>query len=81
MTHPEKLLSEPRKKDQESILKKEHLDTSTAKTTLNVIEDKDDKKRLVEVNCEWEWDNWHSDRKSTRLNSSHEWISRMPSSA
>lgn len=61
MTHPEKLLSEPRKKDQESILKKEHLDTSTAKTTLNVIEDKDDKKRLVEVNCEWEWDNWHSD--------------------
>ena len=24
--------------------------------------------------------NW-SDRKSTRLNSSHEWISRMPSSA
>ena len=23
----------------------------------------------------------HSDRKSTRLNSSHEWISRMPSSA
>ena len=24
---------------------------------------------------------FHSDRKSTRLNSSHEWISRMPSSA
>ena len=24
---------------------------------------------------------WVSDRKSTRLNSSHEWISRMPSSA
>ena len=23
----------------------------------------------------------HGDRKSTRLNSSHEWISRMPSSA
>ena len=23
----------------------------------------------------------HIDRKSTRLNSSHEWISRMPSSA
>ena len=23
----------------------------------------------------------HQDRKSTRLNSSHEWISRMPSSA
>ena len=23
----------------------------------------------------------HTDRKSTRLNSSHEWISRMPSSA
>ena len=26
-------------------------------------------------------DNWEGDRKSTRLNSSHEWISRMPSSA
>ena len=25
--------------------------------------------------------NWGIDRKSTRLNSSHEWISRMPSSA
>ena len=24
---------------------------------------------------------WDLDRKSTRLNSSHEWISRMPSSA
>ena len=24
---------------------------------------------------------WTADRKSTRLNSSHEWISRMPSSA
>ena len=24
---------------------------------------------------------WNRDRKSTRLNSSHEWISRMPSSA
>ena len=24
---------------------------------------------------------WTGDRKSTRLNSSHEWISRMPSSA
>ena len=24
---------------------------------------------------------WPRDRKSTRLNSSHEWISRMPSSA
>ena len=27
--------------------------------------------------CSWQ----HLDRKSTRLNSSHEWISRMPSSA
>ena len=26
-------------------------------------------------------DFYHADRKSTRLNSSHEWISRMPSSA
>ena len=27
------------------------------------------------------WETLHTDRKSTRLNSSHEWISRMPSSA
>ena len=27
------------------------------------------------------WSKVHGDRKSTRLNSSHEWISRMPSSA
>ena len=26
-------------------------------------------------------EDWSKDRKSTRLNSSHEWISRMPSSA
>ena len=27
------------------------------------------------------WEKYGPDRKSTRLNSSHEWISRMPSSA
>ena len=29
----------------------------------------------------WDHDRLYLDRKSTRLNSSHEWISRMPSSA
>ena len=29
----------------------------------------------------WVYLGLHGDRKSTRLNSSHEWISRMPSSA
>ena len=31
--------------------------------------------------CVYSWRLDHKDRKSTRLNSSHEWISRMPSSA
>ena len=34
-------------------------------------------KERIEPHCTW----WGIDRKSTRLNSSHEWISRMPSSA
>ena len=30
----------------------------------------------------WQWyRDWETDRKSTRLNSSHEFVSRMPSSA
>ena len=35
------------------------------------------------VRSDWEWARGDRDidRKSTRLNSSHEWISRMPSSA
>ena len=37
-----------------------------------------------DVSVEWQIDAYKfgiPDRKSTRLNSSHEWISRMPSSA
>ena len=33
------------------------------------------------VSCGIGYGMWARDRKSTRLNSSHEWISRMPSSA
>ena len=29
----------------------------------------------------WVYRDWETDRKSTRLNSSHEFVSRMPSSA
>ena len=29
----------------------------------------------------WSYRDWETDRKSTRLNSSHEFVSRMPSSA
>ena len=29
----------------------------------------------------WRYRDWETDRKSTRLNSSHEFVSRMPSSA
>ena len=40
-------------------------------------------RRLHEENAKlmWELEKAKKDRKSTRLNSSHEWISRMPSSA
>ena len=41
-------------------------------STLRVINIQDDNSLKIELN---------KDRKSTRLNSSHEWISRMPSSA
>ena len=37
---------------------------------------------LIEVQTDsYKWFLDEGDRKSTRLNSSHEWISRMPSSA
>ena len=38
-------------------------------------------RRLAEVRDTLDRQLLHLDRKSTRLNSSHEWISRMPSSA
>ena len=37
--------------------------------------------RIIGANCGRGVDEMRVDRKSTRLNSSHEWISRMPSSA
>ena len=33
------------------------------------------------VGSEQDYRDWETDRKSTRLNSSHEFVSRMPSSA
>ena len=35
----------------------------------------------VNTTKEWTYRDWETDRKSTRLNSSHEFVSRMPSSA
>ena len=45
-----------------------------------IVGDKDDANSLLAVEIFKEINNL-GDRKSTRLNSSHEWISRMPSSA
>ena len=36
---------------------------------------------LTEFDAKNEYRDWETDRKSTRLNSSHEFVSRMPSSA
>ena len=38
-------------------------------------------KRKVQVSIAYCYRDWETDRKSTRLNSSHEFVSRMPSSA
>ena len=48
-----------------------------------IVADLDTKRHGLQIAIEnWQHDlNIGSDRKSTRLNSSHEWISRMPSSA
>jgi hypothetical protein len=56
--HPEKLLSEQKRKDQEFTQRNELLDTSTVKTISNVIEAKADNS-LVNNACDW--DNWHSE--------------------
>ena len=45
---------------------------------LNTLLDKEDIKLFQQAK---EMEKEQIDRKSTRLNSSHEWISRMPSSA
>ena len=36
---------------------------------------------IIEAETEWPYRDWETDRKSTRLNSSHRSLSRMPSSA
>ena len=40
-----------------------------------------EKENKQELNKEYKYRDWETDRKSTRLNSSHEIPSRMPSSA
>ena len=44
-------------------------------------EDLKEKKRAAAVPDETQYRDWETDRKSTRLNSSHRSLSRMPSSA
>lgn len=56
--HPEKLLSERKRNDQESTQKNELQDTNTAKVILNDTEVKEDKKSIWN---QCEWDNWHSE--------------------
>ena len=43
--------------------------------------DGEERQRFTQLPCEYLIEQVQLDRKSTRLNSSHEWISRMPSSA
>ena len=47
------------------------------------LEQDADRLEQLKQNFEGDYDSeeYEKDRKSTRLNSSHEWISRMPSSA
>ena len=54
-----------------------------AKNDLNLKEIKEDKKyTMAELTAKWMcYRDWETDRKSTRLNSSHSAKSRMPSSA
>ena len=47
---------------------------------MTINEANQDKKEKA-IGSSWQQDMPLQDRKSTRLNSSHEWISRMPSSA
>ena len=54
-------------------IKIELLESDAPKTTENF--------RLLAEKNYYDGVIFHRDRKSTRLNSSHEWISRMPSSA
>ena len=49
--------------------------------TMEIHHDKHHAAYVTNVNKALEGNPLGEDRKSTRLNSSHEWISRMPSSA
>ena len=60
MNQQEKLLSESKRKDQESTQRKKHLDISIAKTILNDAEVKED----ISTSITWyqcDWDSWHPD--------------------
>ena len=54
--------------------------TATVNPTKGIVEDVDEEEELVEFKFE-KMDEQDEDRKSTRLNSSHNVASRMPSSA
>lgn len=58
MNHQEKLLSEQKRKDQESTQKNVLQDTSTAETILKDTEVKEDKSSIW-YKCEW--DHWYPD--------------------
>jgi hypothetical protein len=56
----EKLLSESKRKDQESTQRKKHLDISIAKTILNETKDREDNLASTAwYQCDW--DSWHPD--------------------
>lgn len=60
MNQQEKLLSESKRKDQESTQRKKHLDISIAKTILNDVEVKEDNSTSIAY-YQCEWDSWHPD--------------------
>ena len=56
--------------------------TAKAQSAITKIDSSKPATHSIQVNgIQWSWQFTYLDRKSTRLNSSHEWISRMPSSA
>lgn len=60
MNHQEKLLSELKRKDQESTQRKKHQDISIVKTILNDTKDKEDNSSSI-IWYQCDWDNWHPD--------------------
>ena len=55
--------------------------TETVRELVEKITQIDNEIKLLQDDRKDILDDYKEDRKSTRLNSSHEWISRMPSSA